>query len=262
MKPFLIALIVIASQTTHSQSRYTYQHSDDHRIWYENGYSLAVSEHEKSSIAIEGYRDSKKQISFLIIVQNKNQLVNFFPEKIVITSIDKKLRHFTHPVYTHKEYLNKMQTQQTWNNIALAMNATLQSQDAGYSYSQTKTDISGSANSKSWVDKGIFTPINPPTLNTKTDFSATSNSSTISYDANLANEVKQQNINNAAQLSNANQQRINSSYESLIKPTTMVLNDVIKGYFVVKVSSSDKKAEVLQVEIPIGEEVHVFYMHK
>lgn len=177
------------------------------------------------------------QIS-LIISNHSIAPIDFDPEKITSTLIDKKGREVVLEVYSSDQYMRKVRKRQTWNMILAGIGEGLAAANAGYSQSTTTTSSSYNGYSNSHGNAyayGTGGYAYGGYSGTGSYYgNSTTTSTTVNYDAAAAYQAQVIARNRMANYENALLQDRAIKQEGYLRKTTIHPGESIQGYVNIK----------------------------
>lgn len=181
----------------------------------------------------------------LIIANHSIAPIDFDPEKISSTLMDKKGLEITLEVYSSDMYMKKVRRTQNWNMALTGIGEGLAATGAGYSTSTTQTNSTYNGYSSSYGNgyaHGNFSGSGTYNGNSSTT------STTTTYDGAAAYQAQIIASNRMADYENSLLQDRAIKQEGYLRKTTIYSGDVIQGYVNIK----KVKGETMTVVIDIN----------
>lgn len=190
----------------------------------------------------------------IIIANNSIYPIDFDPNKITASLIDKKGNERILKVYSAEDYIKKVRRQQNWamalNGLAEGMAAS----NAGYSTSTTTSSYRG--NSSSYGNASIYGSggYAHGRYSNNTSFYGSSSSTTTSYDGYAAYQAQVIASNRVAAYENALLSERAAKNEEYLKRTTIYPGETISGY----INIERKKGVSMTINVDINGAVYTF----
>lgn len=229
MKKLLLFLIIVLSGcATTKFDLHPINLENEHQVILYDGKELVISKLEKTDIVVFGGIISANDLAIHVYVKNKsNEPINVYPGKITVFGRNDKNIMWAFKNVDYREYMAKIQRQQSLALALLGLAGALQAQSAGYA--TTTTNIFDS--------KG-------------NSISAVSNTYDASKQAAAANQNAAQ-INMLAQCYQNTNAQVNTM---LLKSNTLFPEMEIEGIVIFEINSLYTQKIVLSVNL--DDEIH------
>ena len=236
-----------------------YENPDINEIKLEYRDGIAWMYYNKNGITIgltnNMIKDYGKYFQIPIIIANNSILpIEFNPNNITATLINKKGKELTLKVYSVAEYMKKVRQSQNWAIALTAIGEGLAASSAGYSSSTTNTSYSGyssSYGSASAYGSGGYAR---GSYSGNSSYYGSSSSRTTSYNGAAAYQAQVIASNRVAAYNNALLSERATKNEGYLKRTTIHPGETISGY----VNIERKKGISMTINIDINGVIYTF----
>lgn len=230
---------------------------DEKRVEYKDGDAWPY--YNKNGIMVgmtnEKVNDYGKYFQASIVIANNSMYpIEFDPNNITASLIDKKGEEYDLKVYSADEYMKKVRRRQNW---AMALNGLaegLAASNAGYSRSTTNTSYRGyssSYGSASAYGSGGYAYGN---YSGNTSYYGSSRSTTTSYNGAAAYQAQVMASNRIAAYDNALLSERAAKDEGYLKRTTIYPGETISGY----INIERKKGISMTIDFDINGAIYTF----
>ena len=230
-----------------SEKKVEYKDGKAWPYYNKNGIMIGMTNNE--------VRDYGKYFQIPIVIANNSMFpIEFEPQNITASLVDKKGVEQVLKVYTAEEYMKKVRRKQNW---AMALNGLaegLAASGAGYSSSTTNSSYSGyssSYGSASAYGSGGYAYGN---YSGNSSYYGHSSSTTTSYNGAAAYQAQVIASNRIAAYENALLSERAKKDEGYLKRTTIYPGEIISGY----VNIERKKGTTMTIDICIGGATYTF----
>jgi hypothetical protein len=213
---------------------------------YVNGASYIISPQNGSTIELRCWRVDN-ELSMNITCANTDSIkrINFFPDSIKVSGTNQLNNISSFKIITADQIMDEAYK---WASRSVATQVALnnlETQNAGYSFSNTNSSASGSvANSDG----------------SKSNGTANNSSSTVTYDISKEAEAKARGEQKVEEIKKNNSAALTTLSQNLLRTTTIFPKQKIEG--IVKSEFKEKFSDKIYITIPVGNSTHEFVFIK
>ena len=190
-------------------------------------------------------RDYGKYFCISVMIANNSMYpIDFNPERIYSSFVDKKGRTLDLKVFSSDEYMKRVRHRQNWEMALMEFSEGMSAASAGYSTSITNTYHSG--NIHMYGNNGGFSTGN---------YSGYSTSKTTTYNAAAAYQAQVIASNRIAEYNNILLHDRAVKEEGYLKRTTIYPGEILRGY----VNVERKKGQKMMLDIVVEGAVYCYY---
>lgn len=190
----------------------------------------------------------------IIIANNSIFPIDFNPDNITATLIDKKSKERTLRVYSAGDYMKKVRQKQNWAMALNGLSEGLAAANAGYSSSTTNTSYRGYSSSYGSVSAHGSGEYAHGSYSGNSSYYGNSTSRTTSYNGAAAYQAQIIASNRAAAYNNALLSERAAKDEGYLKRTTIHPGETISGY----INIERKKGLSMTINIDINGVIYTF----
>lgn len=230
---------------------------DEKQVEYKNGETWPYYNKNGIMIGLTNnlVRDYGKYFQIPIIISNNSMFpIEFEPNKVTASLIDKKGEKRELKVYTAEEYMKKVRRRQNWAMVLNGLAEGMSAASAGYSSSTTNSSYSGCSSSfgnASAYGTGGYTYGN---YSGNSSYYGVSSSTTTSYNGAAAYQAQVIANDRIAAYDNMLLSERSAKDEGYLKRTTIHPGETISGY----INIERKKCVSMTVNIDINGAVYTY----
>lgn len=230
---------------------------NEKQIEYKNG--EAWNYYNKNGIMLgiiyKQIRNYGKYYQIFIVVANNSMFpIEFIPEDISATLIDREGFEKDLKVYSVEEYMKRVRRQQNWSMAAVAINEGLSAANAGRSTSTTNTFYSGTSRSRGYASAYGSGGYAFGNYFGSSSYLGGSSSTTTTYNGAAAYQAQVIASERVASYSNILLSDRAIKEEGYLKRTTIHPGEIVSGY----VNIGYKKGVFMTIKINIGGIIYIF----
>ena len=230
------------------EKRVEYVKGESWAYYNKNGILVGVTNNE--------VRDYGKYFQIEVIIDNQSMYpIEFDPEQITASLIDKKGEQWDLRVFTAEEYMRKVRRNQNWSMIFKGLNEGMAVARAGYSSSTTNSSYSD--HSSSYGDVSVYDregSVYDIDYSDRTSSYGHSVSSTVTYDEAAAYQARVIASNRIAAYNESLLTERAAKDEEHLKKSTLYPGEAMSGY----INVAYKRGLSMTVNIDIHGAVYVF----
>ena len=230
---------------------------DEKKVEYKDGEVWPYYNKNGIMIGITNYKvnDYGKYFQIPIIISNNSMYpIEFNPDNITATLVNKKNEERILKVYSAEEYMKKVRRSQNWAIALTAIGEGIAASNAGYSSSTTNTSYSGYSSSYGSVSAYGSGGYARGSYSGNSSYYGNSSSRTTSYNGAAAYQAQVIASNRVATYSNALLSERAAKDEGYLKRITIHPGETISGY----INIERKKGLSMTIDIEICGAIYTF----